>query len=75
LGGAALGRRIERGDSGTNWMTIVGVVRHVRNYGAGEDSRIETYLPVAQSGAGGMSLVVKTKVPPLTLADAVRRTI
>ena len=27
-------------------MTIVGVARHVKNYGAGEESRIETYEPV-----------------------------
>jgi putative ABC transport system permease protein len=73
--GNALGKRIEQGDSGTNWMTIVGVARHVKNYGAGEDSRIETYVPTAQNGASGMALVIKTAVPPLTLAGAAQKAI
>jgi len=73
--GNALGKRIEQGDSGTNWMTIVGVARHVKNYGAGEDSRIETYVPAAQNGAGGMTLVIKTEVPPLTLAEPARKAV
>lgn len=73
--GDALGKRVERGDSGTNWMTIVGVARHVKNYGAGEDSRIETYQPVAQDGASGMTLVIKTAVEPTTLAEPARKAI
>src|SRR5436190_688173 len=40
--GDALGKRLANGGDGTNWMTIVGVARHVKNYGAGEDSRIES---------------------------------
>jgi len=53
----------------------VGVARHVKNYGAAEDSRIETYEPVAQNAGGGMTLVIKTAVPPLTLAEAARKAI
>ncbi len=73
--GDALGKRLANGGDGTNWMTIVGVARHVKNYGAGEDSRIETYEPVAQNAGGGMTLVIKTAVPPLTLAEAARKAI
>lgn len=73
--GDALGKRLSQGDNGTNWMTVVGVARHVKNYGAGEDSRIETYVPVAQSGANSVTLVVKTAVQPLTLAEPVRKAI
>lgn len=73
--GNAVAKRLANGDAGTNWMTIVGVVRHVKNYGAGEDSRIETYEPVAQNGAGSMTMVVKTAVPPLTLVEALRKAI
>ena len=47
----------------------------MKNYGAGEDSRIETYEPVAQNAGGGMTLVIKTAVPPLTLAEAARKAI
>src|SRR6266542_3257113 len=73
--GDALGKRLANGGDGTNWMTIVGVARHVKNYGAGEDSRIETYEPVAQNAGAGMTLVIKTAVPPLTLAEAARKAI
>ncbi len=73
--GDALGKRLANGGDGTNWMTIVGVARHVKNYGAGEDSRIETYEPVAQNAGGSMTLVIKTAVPPLTLAEAARKAI
>jgi len=71
--GNALGKRMD--NSGTNWMTIVGVARHVKNYGAGEDSRIEAYVPAAQNGANGMTLVIKTAVPPLTLAEPARKAV
>jgi putative ABC transport system permease protein len=73
--GDALGKRLANGGDGTNWMTIVGVVRHVKNYGAGEDSRIETYEPVAQNAGSGMTLVIKTTVPPLMLTEPARKAI
>ena len=56
-------------------MTIVGVARHVKNYGAGEDSRIETYVPVAQGGANSMTLVVKTALEPMSLAGTVQKAV
>lgn len=74
FGGAALGKRMQLG-GGTNWMTVVGVVKHVKNYGAGKDSRIETYLPAAQEGMRWSTLAVKTHVPPLSLAEPVRQAI
>jgi putative ABC transport system permease protein len=73
--GDAIGKRLANGGDGTNWMTIVGVARHVKNYGAGEDSRIETYEPVSQNAGGGMTLVIKTDVAPLTLAEPARKAI
>ncbi|HTL59927.1 MAG TPA: ABC transporter permease [Candidatus Limnocylindrales bacterium] len=73
--GDALGKRLANGGDGTNWMTIVGVARHVKNYGAGEDSRIETYEPVAQNAGGSMTLVIKTEAPPLTLSEPARKAI
>ena len=73
--GNALGKRLAKGGDGTNWMTIVGVARHVKNYGAGEESRIETYEPVAQNAGGSMTLVIKTEAPPLTLLESARKAI
>lgn len=73
--GDAVGKRLARGSTNAPWMTIVGVAGHVKNYGAGEESRIETYVPVAQNGANEMSLIVKTAVAPESLAEAVRNRI
>ncbi|MBL9137385.1 MAG: ABC transporter permease [Verrucomicrobiales bacterium] len=73
--GDAVGKRLARGSTNSPWMTIVGVAGHVKNYGAGEESRIETYVPVAQSGASEMSLVLKTAVAPQALAETARHRI
>jgi putative ABC transport system permease protein len=73
--GDALGKRLANGGDGTNWMTIVGVARHVKNYGAGEGSRIETYEPVAQNAGNSMTLVIKTEAPPFTLTEPARKAI
>jgi len=73
--GDALGRRLANGREGTNWMTVVGVVRHVKNYGPGSESNIETYEPVAQNAGGGMTLVIKTAAAPMSLAEPARKAI
>ena len=54
------------------WMTIVGVVAHVKNYGVDQPSRVETYIPEAQNPSSGGSLVIRTSGEPGTIADAVR---
>jgi len=79
----ALGRRLWIPDMGTEPLTIIGVVRHVRYWGpAGDDSsqlRAQFYYPFAQVPDGWlrrwselMSIAVRTKVPPLTLAAPLR---
>lgn len=63
---------------------VIGVVRHVRHWGLDADDRAsvreQVYLPFAQIpdpflklAASGMSLIVRTSVPPLTTAEAVRQ--
>jgi predicted permease len=54
------------------WLTIVGVVAHVKNYGVDQPSRVETYVPEAQNPSGGGSLVVRTAGDPNAYADTVR---
>jgi putative ABC transport system permease protein len=56
--GDAIGKRISTGDADT-WLTIVGVVGHVKNYGIDRHSRQELYLPFAQQPSSTMTLVVK----------------
>jgi predicted permease len=54
------------------WMSVVGVVAHVRNYGVDQPSRVETYIPYAQNPLGGGSLVVRSSVGPASLVGAIR---
>jgi putative ABC transport system permease protein len=41
------------------WVTVVGVVNHVKNYGIDQESRVEVYLPVVQSPVSLLNLVAK----------------
>ncbi|HEX7049883.1 MAG TPA: ABC transporter permease [Longimicrobiales bacterium] len=52
---------------------IVGVVGDVKQFELAEEQSAVVYVPHAQVPVGGMTLVVRTAVPPLTLAGAVRR--
>ena len=54
------------------WMTIVGVVAHVKNYGVDQASRVETYIPQAQMPAGGGTLVVRSSGDPAALTSGIR---
>jgi hypothetical protein len=65
-------------DPGSPWFTVVGVVRDVSQGGARSATRLQTIVPYTQVPelAGGVSLVVKTNIPPeqviRSLKDAVR---
>jgi putative ABC transport system permease protein len=51
---------------------VVGVSADVRNMGLAQDAAAQLYLPFKQLPWGDMNLVVRTAVPPLSLASAVR---
>jgi putative ABC transport system permease protein len=54
-----IGKRIKFGrDPKSPWMTVVGVVAHVKNYGVDQESRVETYIPMLQNPIGGGTLVI-----------------
>src|SRR5258707_1730385 len=55
-----------------DWMTIVGVVAHVKNYGVDQASRFETYIPQAQRPAGGGTIVVRSSGNPAALTSGIR---
>ena len=69
-----IGRRIKYGspESDNPWMTIVGVVADMRRTGFDAPVRYETFLSLAQSGYGSMTLVVRTAGDPAALATPVR---
>jgi len=54
------------------WLTVVGVVAHVKHYGVDQPSRVETYVPIAQNPAFGGSLILRTSADPSSLASGVR---
>jgi predicted permease len=73
--GDPIGKRLKRGGPTSNapWLTVVGVVGNVKHYALDTDSRVALYTPHLQSGAGSLSLVVRTTADPLGLATAVTR--
>jgi predicted permease len=73
----AVGKRLHRGDrmSSSPWMTIVGVVRHVRYRTLEAQSRIQLYWPEAQNPAQSLSLAIRTSSDPNALAATVQKEI
>ena len=70
-----IGKRLKRGgrQSTQPWLTIVGVVRHVRYRTLEEPSRVQLYMPHAQVPTTGMSLALKTNLEPRTLSNSVQK--
>jgi predicted permease len=54
---------------------VVGVAADVKNRGLQQDPQPQLYLPFAQLPWGEMNLIVRTAVPPQTMAAAIRRQI
>ncbi|MGA2421804.1 MAG: ABC transporter permease [Candidatus Acidiferrum sp.] len=72
-----LGNRISMGGepkpgNDAHWLTIVGVVSHVKNYGVDQPSRVEAFLPNAQEPTYGGSIVVRSVRDDGSLAFAIR---
>lgn len=70
----AIGKQMKLGGPQSNapWMTVVGVVAHVKNYGVDQDSRVETYQPYRQNPISGFTLVLRTSGDPSSLTPAIR---
>jgi predicted permease len=70
-----VGKRLKFGGAGSRnpWMTVVGVVGNVKHYALDSDSRVALYTPHLQSGAGSLSIAVRTTSDPLSVAAAVTR--
>jgi len=70
-----IGRRLKLG-IGTNnypWLTIVGIVANVKQYGLDTDSRVAFYTPHSQVPSSTMYLTARTRADPSNLASAVAR--
>jgi putative ABC transport system permease protein len=54
------------------WVTVVGVVNHVKNYGIDQESRVEVYVPFMQSTVSQLTIVVKGPGGSAALGQAMR---
>jgi predicted permease len=72
-----IGKRIRNGDARSTapWITIVGVVGRVKQYGLDTDSRIAFYTPQSQGSGRSLFVVVKTAGEPTALAADVTRAV
>jgi putative ABC transport system permease protein len=70
-----IGKRLRRGLPSTSspWMTIVGVVRHVRNGSLESPSRVQVYWPHLQQAGRSASIVVRASGDAVALANSVRQ--
>ena len=69
-----IGKRIVTGPGTAmpTFLTIIGVVGHVENYGIGEDTRVQLYNPYRQNPPGFISFVLRTSLEPSALTPAIR---
>ncbi|TFG40025.1 MAG: FtsX-like permease family protein, partial [Candidatus Aminicenantes bacterium] len=73
-----IGRRIGTGnpeEDDFQWLTVVGVVGKTRYDGLDDQPRSEAYQPFAQAPWPYMTLVLRSSVEPMTLADPLRRAV
>ena len=68
--GDAIGKRIRRRDD-SPWITIIGVVGVVKEYGLDTDTRMVVYYPHAQTRNGTMYVVARTVSDPASTAAAI----
>jgi putative ABC transport system permease protein len=70
-----IGRHIQLGgrDDSKPWLTVVGIVGDVRQYGLDQPSRMEAYVAEAQDINFGFNLVTRTQGDPKLMEGEVRR--
>ena len=70
-----IGKRLHPGgrQSQAPWVTVIGVVRHVRNRTLEARSRVEVYWPENQRPSRGMTLAVLASGNPMNLAPTIQR--
>ncbi|MGH9349399.1 MAG: ABC transporter permease, partial [Vicinamibacterales bacterium] len=57
------------------WVTVVGVVNHVKNYGIDQESRVEVYVPFMQSPVSSLTLVARGPADTATIGRAMRKAV
>ena len=57
----------------TNWLTVVGVVSRVKQYGVDADARVVVYLPHTQYASRSSYVTLRTSADPSSLIAPVRQ--
>jgi predicted permease len=75
-----IGRRVKPPGDENPWLTVVGIVKDVKQGGLDNDTGTELYFFVPQAALIGyfprtMQVVLRTNVPPASLASTVRETV
>jgi len=70
-GGNPVGKHVLVG-RGPDLSEVVGVAADIRNKGLAEETQAQLYLPFPQLAWGDMNLLVRTAVPPMSMAQTVR---
>ncbi len=70
--GDAIGNRLRQAND-SPWITIVGVVGVVKEYGLDTDTRMAVYYPYEQEGIGTMYVVARTTADPGFTIDSMAR--
>jgi predicted permease len=70
-----IGKRLHSGgrQSKAPWVTVIGVVRHVRNRTLEARSRVEVYWPENQKPLGAMMLAILASGNPMNLVPTIQR--
>src|SRR5262245_16335734 len=65
-----LGRRVRIPYGTLPWLTVVGIVGHIRHDRLEQDARPQIYFPFVQRAQDRMALVVRTRTDPASIAPA-----
>src|SRR4029077_21259430 len=68
-----IGRRVSF-DRVQNWVTIVGVVSDVKQYGLDREPTDEIYIPLGQNGFAN-NLLIRTAADPMSIASLMREAV
>ncbi len=70
-GADPIGRKLKIG-RGNVWITVVGVVRDVKQAGVDVPSKPEMYLPLAQQPERNIAIAVRTRQNPMNIVSGLR---
>jgi putative ABC transport system permease protein len=70
----AIGHRVSH-DNGKTWMTVVGVISDVHQYGLDKEPNDAIYLPLDQFAIPNSHIMVRTRLDPMRMANQVEEII